>query len=272
MILQSDLHTHTNYSDGKASIDEMARGAVKAGLKALGISEHSPINWPNEWCIAEEQIKSWEDEIAKTKAGMRGKIEIVRGIELDWCSDIDTSGYDYVIGCTHELQPAEDVHRSVDECEEGMIFTVNEFFHGDYYAYTRFYYEALARWVSRPVIDIVGHIDIVTKFNEGGKWFDENDPRYLRPAEDAVAALAEAGLIFEMNSGAISRGYRKSPYPSRAVLDMIRRHGGRIILGSDAHAPENIAYRFADMAELAKNCGFTSHMCWKDGALQEENW
>ena len=272
MIFQSDLHTHSNYSDGKTSVREMALGAEKAGLKVLGLSEHSPLEWQTEWCIKKEKLPEWSAEVDSVRAELGERLTLLRGTELDWCSDIDTGGFDYVIGSTHELFVKPGVHRSVDESEKAMLFTVETFFHGDFYAYTKFYYETLAEWASRPVIDILGHIDIVTKFNEGGKWFDENDARYLRPAEEAVEVLAAAGFIFEMNSGAISRGYRKSPYPSTAVLRMIHAHGGRVMLGSDAHAPADIAFHFKDMAELAQSCGFKTHMCWKNGGFAEEKW
>lgn len=269
-----DLHTHTNFSDGTASVAEMARAAADMGLETLGISEHSPMPWPNDWAIDEARYPQWNDEIDKVRAEMDGRLTLLRGIELDWCSTIGTDGFDYVIGSTHELMLGADksVHRSVDESEKTMLRTVREFFHGDFYAYTKFYYETLTRWCTRPVIDILGHVDIVAKFNEGGKWFDENDPRYLRSAEDAIDALCSAGFIFEMNSGAVSRGYRITPYPALPLLRMILDRGGHILLSSDAHAPENIAYQFDEMAALLQSCGFSGRMVWKNGEFEEAGW
>jgi len=40
--IKGDLHSHTNYSDGKESIYEMAEAARKKGYKYFGITDHSP--------------------------------------------------------------------------------------------------------------------------------------------------------------------------------------------------------------------------------------
>ena len=64
-----------------------------------------------------------------------------------------------------------------------------------------------------PETDIVGHFDLLTKFNERRCFFDEESPAYRRAALRAMEALVAAGKIFEVNTGAISRGYRSTPYP-----------------------------------------------------------
>ncbi|MDO5111729.1 MAG: histidinol-phosphatase HisJ family protein [Clostridia bacterium] len=258
MTTDCDLHTHTSYSDGTNSVMQMAEAAMHKGLRTLGISDHAPVPWANDWCIDPARVKEEGEEIARVREGLGDKLTLLWGVELDMCSQRDDTPYDYVIGSTHELL-LSDTHRSVDESEKTMLSTVREYFGGDYYAYTKAYFDTLAGWAQRD-IDILGHVDIVTKFNEGGKHFDENDPRYLRPAEDAIAAIAARGHIFELNSGAVSRGYRKSVYPSMQLLRMIRDHGGRILLSSDAHAGGDIAFLFDDMEERAKACGFTHVM------------
>ncbi len=258
MTTSCDLHTHTNYSDGAESVLQMAEAAIAKGLSTLGVSDHAPVPWENTWCIKPSRIREEGAEVSRVKAQLQDRLTLLWGTELDMCSPRDDTPYDYVIGSTHELL-LQGAHRSVDESEQAMLYTVREYFGGDYYAYTKAYFDALAHWAQRD-IDILGHVDIVTKFNEGGRHFDETDARYLRPAEDAIAAIAARGHIFELNSGAISRGYRKSAYPSPQLLGMIRAHGGHILLSSDAHAGAFVAFRFAQMEAFAKDCGFTHIM------------
>ena len=52
------------------------------------------------------------------------------------------------------------------------------------------------------------------------------------------------GVIAEINTGAISRGYRNEPYPSNQILEYIKSKGGYFILSSDSHSKENIAYQY----------------------------
>ena len=70
--------------------------------------------------------------------------------------------------------------------------------------------------------DIIGHFDLVTKFNELGGYLDLSDPRYVRAWKAAVDALLSYDRPFEINTGAISRGYRTTPYPGAAVEMCIR--------------------------------------------------
>ena len=75
----------------------------------------------------------------------------------------------------------------------------------------------------------------------------------------AVDAAVDAGCIIEINTGAIARGYRKTPYPRRFLLERVRARGGRIVLSSDAHSAAGVACGLAEAAELARSAGFTEY-------------
>ena len=97
--------------------------------------------------------------------------------------------------------------------------------------------------------DIIGHFDLVSKFNEKQGWFDEGHPRYTAAWRKAADALLRTGKPFEINTGAISRGYRTDAYPARPIREYIRQRGGRLILSSDAHRKEHIAFAFERFEE-----------------------
>ena len=69
--------------------------------------------------------------------------------------------------------------------------------------------------------DIIGHFDLITKFNEGNALFDASDERYKSAAKAAAEALLKTPAVFEVNTGAMSRGYRDEPYPAKEILDML---------------------------------------------------
>ena len=73
-----------------------------------------------------------------------------------------------------------------------------------------------------------------------------------RAALEALDALMERDVIFEINTGAISRGYRDTPYPAMFLLREWRGMGGQIILTADAHSPETVVYGYRQAAELAR--------------------
>ena len=103
---------------------------------------------------------------------------------------------------------------------------------------------------------VLGHIELVMKFNEARDLFDDADPRFLKPALECAELAARSGKLIEINTGAIARGYRTQPYPGPAMLRRIRECGGRIILTSDCHDSDYLDCGFADAAALARACGF----------------
>ena len=114
------------------------------------------------------------------------------------------------------------------------------------YAFAEAYYATETRVVEVTKCDIIGHFDLITKFIEQEPAFDVHHPRYVKAWQNAVDELLKTGKPFEINTGAISRGYRTEPYPSREIRDYIRAHGGKMILSSDSHQIETKAYKFED--------------------------
>lgn len=85
-------------------------------------------------------------------------------------------------------------------------------------------------------IDIVGHFDLVTKFNEVSMFFDENDPRYIEAWQKAMLKLLPTVKCFEINYGAVNKGLRSRPYLSPSMQQFLLGHGGTMILSSDSHS------------------------------------
>ena len=111
----------------------------------------------------------------------------------------------------------------------------------------------------------IGSTHALIKFNEGYKHFDETKDAYLEPAITAMHKLAALGIPFEINTGAMSRGYRSAPYPSAALLKELCACGGRILINSDSHSTDTIGYGFKQAQELAVACGFKSVCALKPG-------
>lgn len=107
-----------------------------------------------------------------------------------------------------------------------------------------------------PEVDIVGHFDLLTKYNEQGALYDTQSAWYRDAAFAAMETLNAAGKIFEMNTGAISRGYRTTPYPSPELLRHLHDIGGRIVISSDSHSASSICCAFEQCEQIARSCGF----------------
>ena len=258
MILQN-LHTHTVYADGKNTAEEMVLGAIRSGCAGLGFSEHStfpPVGYNDGYSLLPEEIAGYCAEVLALREKYRGRLEIFLGLEQDIDSPPVDQPFDYLIGSVHNLRAGGDKWLAVDSSAEGFLRHTKEYFGGDIFAMAEAYYQLEAEVADRTGCQIVGHFDLITKFNEGGRLFDEADPRYRNAALEALTALLGRDVIFEINTGAISRGYRTTPYPAPFLLKAIREKGGRVCITSDSHSAQTITCAFAEAAEFAMACGF----------------
>lgn len=237
MNAKSNLHTHSVYCDGKDTPRRLVETALEKGFGTLGFSGHSHTAFDESWCMSRENTLLYRSEIARLKEEYSGRIRILCGVEQDYYSDMSPEGYDYVIGSVHYVM-ARGLFVPVDESAELQLESAEKYFCGDMYAFAAEYFRTVADVVNRTGADIIGHFDLIAKFNEGGRLFDETDPRYLRPAEAAALKLIKTGRPFELNYGAVARGLRSEPYPSAPLRRFIEDNGGRFIVTSDCHDRE----------------------------------
>ena len=238
-----DLHTHTTYSDGATSPEVMVLVAMEMGLEEIGISDHSYTFFDESYCIKKDRIEEYKREIYALKEKYKGQISVLCGVEQDAYSTESTSGYDYAIGSAHYLKIGE-TYYPLDLSELRLSHACRDGFGGDYYALAEAYFDLVAGFAEREDISIIGHFDLITKYNRLGHILDEEHPRYLAAAKKAIDKLIAAGKTFELNVGAIARRYRTVPYPAPALLSYILEKGGKLMLASDAHTPQNIAFAF----------------------------
>ena len=255
-MIRQNLHTHSVWDDGVNTLEEMALAASAAGLTSLGFSIHSYMPFPSCWTIEQSRVPDYTIAVSNLRDKLSGTIAIYHGVEWDLLSAMPLDGFDYVIGSIHHIQ-ALGQGSCVDNTPQMTKQYIADLFDGSADAAAEAYfaqYEALAKVAK---VDIVGHFDLLTKFDETDYCYDSDSPRFRAAALAAMDALVAADKIFEINTGAISRGYRKTPYPSRALLLELARRKARITVSADAHAASDVAFGFAEAEALAYDCGFT---------------
>jgi len=104
--LRGVLHCHSDYSDGSATIEEMANAAKERGWSYIGISDHSESAF-YAGGLKRDKLARQHDEIDSLNAAM-GSFRILKGIEADILADgrLDYDAetldrFDYVIGSIH---------------------------------------------------------------------------------------------------------------------------------------------------------------------------
>lgn len=261
----SNLHTHTLYSDGKHSVRENIESAIANQMVSIGISDHSYTDFDLSYCIPKEKLSEYISEVRRLGDEYSDRIEVYLGYELDGFATMENRElYDYAIGDVHYVRSSDGL-KTVDHSPANYLENVNTFFGGDHMAFAKAYYEAYAERI--PIIrpDVLGHFDLVTKFG----YIDEASPKYRKMALDALDVSLDVCNIVEMNTGAISRGYRKEPYPAVFLLDRIRERGAKVILSSDSHDAKNLICCFDDCVELLRSRGIKSVVELVGGKFEE---
>lgn len=226
-----DLHTHTVFSDGKNTPEEMVLAAIEKGLDTIGISDHSHTPFDSSPCMKKEKLDEYFAELSRLKDKYKGKIEVLCGIEQDYYSDMPAPDFcDYVIGSVHYLL-INGEYVCVDDTAEVIKKAADKYFGGDLMKIAELYFETVSDVVRKTNADIIGHFDLLTKFS----IYDTKCDRYKTAWKKACDKLLAENVPFEINTGGITRGYKTEFYPSEEIREYISSKGGKFIYSSDSH-------------------------------------
>lgn len=195
-------HCHTTWSDGKATVLEMARAAQLLGLGYITITDHSEASHYARGLTRDRLRRQW-DEIAEAQEQLPG-IRILRGSEVDILADGNLDfdeeilgQLDVVIGSIHQRHGLD---------EDGQT-------------------RRLIRALRNPLLSWIGH--------PTGRLVGSRDPIPLRMDEVLETAAAE-GKALEVN-GSGDRLDLSSENVRRAL-----RHGVKLVVSVDAHSVRGI--------------------------------
>lgn len=125
------FHCHTDWSDGNATLEEMAHAAHKFGLQYLGIADHSQsLAMTNG--LKPDRVKKQQEEIDKLNGTLKG-IRLFKGTECDILADGELdytdkllATYDYVVASVHTLfnQPEKEMTARIIKAIENPHVTM----------------------------------------------------------------------------------------------------------------------------------------------------
>lgn len=248
----ANYHTHSTFSDGKDSPEEIVLEALNKGFSAIGFSEHGYAPYDQECCL--KDTDGYIAEINRLKKKYKKDIQIYLGIEEDASSPVDSSRFDYLIGSMHYM-PYHGQYYPLDASYESLRKCL-DCFYGDTLWLAENYYRTFCDYILLRKPDIVGHFDLITKFDEKNAPLFLEDHRYHRIAENYLSEIVRCDCFFEVNTGAIGRGYRTTPYPAENLLQILYKYDARIILSSDSHSKQTLDQSFDDMKAYLKDIGF----------------
>jgi len=265
-----DSHNHSQFSfDGeRTTLEKSTATAIEKGLGGICFTDHCDFYVPKmkeefEPLVCEVfDVEAQQAEVDRVNAmiaeGAFGKaaakkFRAFKGIEVgveekarDQIREhLATHSFDQVTASVHYLEDTDP-------------------YFGPYYkgknwkeAYGR-YLETLLRemkWLGKD-FDVMGHFDYVARYAPYSKEsiLYKDFPGLF---DEIFRFLAENGKAMEINTKTYKTYGLRTPQLDRDILIRFMELGGEaIVLGSDSHAPEQIAFKFDYFAQYIKSFGF----------------
>jgi DNA polymerase (family 10) len=206
--LRGDLHTHTEWSDGRHSIVEMATAAAARGDDYYAVTDHATgPGMVGGVGLADAEFEDQMAAVDDARDELDADIALLHGVE----TNIDAEG---------GLSTADDLLADLDVVVASPHAALGQ----DREVAT----ERLVRAVEHPSVDILGH--------PTGRLITEREG--LNPdIERVAAAAADAGTALEINADPARLDLRGEL--ARVAIDA----GATIVVDTDAHAPDALSYR-----------------------------
>ncbi len=259
---KSNLHTHTVLCDGRDTVRHMADRAYGKGFVSLGFSGHGKQTC-NQFGIRDEH--EYAAEVRAAARAYEGRMRIWLGVEQDYYGVCGIK-YDYRLGAVHYLTDGAGKLYGVDHSLD-TFSELFEHFGRDIGALAKAYYGKVREMVVKNRPDVIVHYDLICKFNENNRFFDEEDPVYRRIALETLEAICPLCDMLEVNTGAMARLWRTRPYPTPELLGRWHELGGRVIIGSDCHDAEKLDWGFDAARALIEGAGYKT--VWRLGDADE---
>ena len=248
--MRTDYHLHTPLcGHATGAPRDYVLAAQKAGLAEIGFSDHNPMATQfDDWRMAPGQLTEYLGLVEEARREFPD-YPIRLGLECDFIPGQEghikqlaaQADWDYLIGSVHYVTPEWDIDNP-KHLKRWKEQPVDEIWQAYFAAYTKM--------IESCLFDFLAHPDLVKKFGHRPKG---DLSRFYRETLDAAA---EAGVVLEVSTAGLRKDVREI-YPSRDFLEEAHHRNIPIVINSDAHAPEEVAYEFDRAYKLVRDVGYT---------------
>jgi histidinol-phosphatase (PHP family) len=233
----------------KGTLEEVVASAIRAGFSIYGISEHAPRYraqdlFPDEADLGVDDLVEMFDSYVRSALALRerqtDRIELLIGFETEvlppqsWLERMRElrrrhPELEYVVGSVHNVGDASiDMHPKVTAKVAAAV--------GGKEVLERLYFDGVAEMAERLRPEIVGHFDLIRKFDGPEASFGPETWKHIERALEAVRAV---GAVLDVNAAPVRRGLGPV-YPLPPVLERACEMGIPVTLGDDSHGPADV--------------------------------
>ena len=258
-----DYHTHCNLCNhAVGTIEDYIRVGIQSNLHLtdLGVSDHFPMHLLPEpfhiYAMSPDQFPSYIQQARELKKKYKSQINVLISSEVDYFLPV-FHGYrkalrpyldelDYIIGSVHAI-PWDNEYGALPIDTNFAIPQIMKI--GVDKVYLE-YYQAIIKMIKSKFFHIIGHFDIPKKYGLLPINYDLIWDRII----EVLDIVENNGILIEINTSGLRRPF-KEQYPSDDIIQESIKRKIPLILGSDAHQPQDIGYRFEDIISKLRKWG-----------------
>lgn len=236
-----NLHSHTQFCDGKATMAEFAAEAAARGFALYGFSPHSPLPIASPCNMTREDVPRYIAEFNRLRELYEGRVKLLCGMEIDWLGPewgpsndyFDTLPLDYRIGSVHFLMSPRDGYIDVDGRFPSFARKMHLHFDDDIRGVAERFFEQSALMIEAGGFDILGHVD---KIAHNASLFSPgiaDEPWFDRTVKQLISMAAERDIAVEINTKAWGTAGRM--FPDTRHFGALHHSGVTVTINSDAH-------------------------------------
>ncbi len=260
MIL-SDCHLHTSFSgDCESSMEPQISAAIALGLKTICFTDHLDVDFPDKYGMDFSlDTPSYYNMYCDLKDKYEKKIELLFGVEYGLqdhlTGDFDKYRkawpFDFIIGSSHLLNGEDPYYFGPDRNVP------------DRQLYTSYYESILKNLTVFEGFQSYGHLDYIVRYGlEKEKSYRIRD--FSEIIDEILHLAIQKGVAIEVNSAGLKYGLGFA-HPHPDILKRYRELGGELLtIGSDAHAPQHIAYGYETLSDYLSSLGFKYYTIFRE--------
>lgn len=240
-----NFHSHTQFCDGRYTMEEMVKAAITAGMRYWGFSPHSPILFPSPCNMSMESVDIYLSEVKRLKEIYGNCINLYTSMEIDYIGDewgpavdyFQNLPLDYRIGSVHFI-PSEHGMIDVDGKVESFKLKMRDHFHDDIRYVVDTFYDQSEKMLQAGGFDIIGHFD---KIGYNASCYSpgiEDEPWYKARVNDLIDLIIEKNVVVEINTKAWEQAQRI--FPKECYLKRLAENHVTMVVNSDAHYTEKV--------------------------------
>lgn len=241
-----NFHSHTQFCDGRATMEEMVIAAIQCKMQHYGFSPHSPIKHESPCNMSFEAVKEYFDEFNRLQEKYNDQINLYISMEIDYLNKdfgphidyFQRLNLDYKIGSVHFVENQDGIPIDCDGRFDRFKRYLHDAFRDDLrYVVEKFYEQALTM-IEMGGVDIIAHFDKIGHNASLAQPGIEEENWYKSLVNDVINFSKDKNLVIEINTKAFNNYNRL--FPSIKWIPQVLGSSTTILINSDAHYPDKI--------------------------------